>query len=141
MRISALFRLQFITHEFGQGRGKSANPDVISRVKNDRVKCMTTLADQEKDCRRMFFQGRRNIFILGGGAKFKKRLPQFLTKWKHKPQTAQRVVISPTFEKLFKIYKNTDMQLCIDHLISMIHNELMSNRNKLTTNYKPRQKA
>jgi hypothetical protein len=64
-------------------------------------------------------QGRRNIFFLGGGGLYlKKSLPQFLTKWKHKPQTALRVVISPTFEKLFKIYKNTDMQLCIDHLIS-----------------------
>jgi hypothetical protein len=42
-------------------------------------------------------------------------------------------VIFPTFEKLFKIYKNTDMQLCIDHLISWLNDKLMSKRCKLTT--------
>jgi hypothetical protein len=63
------------------------------------------------------FQGRRNIFYFGGGLNEKKVYRRLSGNTNRKRQ-AYSDFSGPTFEKLFKIYKNTDMQLCIDHLIS-----------------------
>jgi hypothetical protein len=54
--------------------------------------------------------------ILFWGAKLKKKVYRSLLE----TQTASGIACSDFsyFEKLFKIYKNTDIQLCIDHLIS-----------------------